>query len=81
MADPSQDDPVINAESRQGVVWAICAVFTLTSFAAVALRVYTRVHILRRPGADDLVIVIAEVGQFVSGRRDGVTDSILPPCY
>jgi hypothetical protein len=57
----TNDNPVVNAESRVATVYGICAAFSTVSVVAVALRTYTRVYLLRRPGADDVTIVAAEV--------------------
>jgi len=67
-------DPVINAETRSPIVYTVCITFGLISLAAVILRLYTRIVLLRckRLGADDVAIIIAEVTfPWVHGRFDG----------
>lgn len=54
-------DPVINAQTQEPSILAICISFSIISFVAVALRLYTRIRIVRRPGPDDVTIVFAEV--------------------
>jgi hypothetical protein len=54
-------DPVINAETRFPTVITISATFASLSFAAVLLRLYTRVFLIHQPGIDDATIALAEV--------------------
>ncbi|KAK5656011.1 hypothetical protein OQA88_5149 [Cercophora sp. LCS_1] len=67
MADDDQwagfvtDDPVINAESQSGTIWAICIAFSIGSIVFLGLRLYTRFTLLRCAGPDDYTIIIAEL--------------------
>jgi hypothetical protein len=54
-------DPIINAETQQPMIYGIAIAFSVASFTAVGLRIYTRTRLLRHPGLDDVTIVIAEV--------------------
>ncbi|EMD67868.1 hypothetical protein GGP41_009344 [Bipolaris sorokiniana] len=51
-------------ETRVPTALAIVTIFTVLSCACVALRLYTRKIILRNIGADDYVIVVAQVLNF-----------------
>lgn len=54
------DDPVINAQSQQGIIYAICIAFSIGSVIFLGLRLYTRISILHCAGPDDITICIAE---------------------
>ncbi|EUC27000.1 hypothetical protein COCCADRAFT_10268 [Bipolaris zeicola 26-R-13] len=51
-------------ETRVPTALAIVTIFTVLSCACVALRLYTRRIILRNVGADDYVIIVAQVLNF-----------------
>jgi hypothetical protein len=55
------NDPVINAESHTPAMAGVLISCAVLEVIFVSLRMFTRVHLLRKPGADDVTIVIAEV--------------------
>ena len=74
------NDPVINAESKVGTVIAICVSFSVASAFFVALRLYTRVGLLRYAGNDDITIVVAEVLALLTALGAGMGE-FLPFTY
>lgn len=60
-ASVSTIDHALDGQSRFGEIVAILAVGSVLSTAAVSLRVYTRVKMLRTFGLDDSVMVVAQV--------------------
>jgi hypothetical protein len=66
------DDPVINAESQVGTVIAICVSFSVASVFFLALRLYTRLGILRHWGPDDVTIVFAELCALLTAMAAGM---------
>jgi hypothetical protein len=57
-------NPVDPAESKQPAIIAISVTLPALSALAVALRLYTRLFILKLTGPDDWLIVIALVRPF-----------------
>ena len=57
-------DPVRAAESNTGQILAIFAVFLFISLVFVALRLYSRIVIVRSKGWDDYFIILSEVRIF-----------------
>jgi len=66
------DDPAINAQSESSTVVAICVSFSVASVFFLALRLYTRLGILRRTGPDDITIVVAEVFALLTALGAGM---------
>ncbi|KAL2879825.1 hypothetical protein SGCOL_004869 [Colletotrichum sp. CLE4] len=60
-ASVSTIDHALDGQSRFGEIVAILAVGSVLSTAAVSLRVYTRVKMLRTFGLDDSVMVVAQM--------------------
>ncbi|KAK1511097.1 uncharacterized protein CCOS01_14859 [Colletotrichum costaricense] len=60
-ASVSTVDHALDGQSRFGEIVAILAVGSVLSTAAVSLRVYTRVRMLRTFGLDDSVMVVAQM--------------------
>ncbi|KAK2024393.1 hypothetical protein LX32DRAFT_500571, partial [Colletotrichum zoysiae] len=46
-------------ENRKGTIVGLIATFLVLAWICVGLRVYTRVFVVRTPGWDDFVVVIA----------------------
>jgi len=71
------NDPVINAESKVGTVIAICVSFSVASAFFVALRLYTRMGLLRYAGNDDITIVVAEVLALLTALGAGMGEFLV----
>jgi len=54
-------DPILDAQSQVGTVYAVAISFSLISLTAVCLRLYTRVFVVKRSGSDDVMIFVAEL--------------------
>lgn len=55
------DDPALDAENQAPLLLGIAYGMLVPTLAAVALRLYTRLAILKAPGADDALITVAVV--------------------
>lgn len=65
-------DPTLDGESRFGEIVAILSVATILSTAAVVMRCYARLFILRCFGRDDGVMVAAQVLTIASAIAIGL---------
>ena len=67
MASPSAQpnlDPSWVAESNLPQILAVTGVFNLLALISVGLRLYARIGLLRTPGRDDFMMVLAVVSIF-----------------
>lgn len=62
-------DPEYAAESNTGRIVAVVTVFHAIALATVVARIWARVWLVRSPGWDDWVMILAAVSQDARSRR------------
>lgn len=83
MRDPPDPNEVVPLANRRKVAIGVVLPFLVLSWIAVALRLHTRLHIVRQPGWDDAFVTIAAVFNvvaqiaFIGGIENGIGQHLI----